>query len=243
MPRVLIPPDAVTGSTAAVTDPREVHHLLDVLRVKAGDRIECVDGAGCLYAGPILRCSRRGVVMEIRERFEDRAPSLRLALAQALIRPERFEWVIQKATELGVEAMTPLLTQRTVVRPAGPSLERRLARWQRIAREAAKQCGRATLPRIERPQGFREAVRSLDREAYVLMPTLSVPARSLKEELQGRACVNAAVVLIGPEGDFTPEEVALAQRHGARPVSLGRLTLRSETAAMATLAILQHVLS
>lgn len=243
MPRVLVPPSAIQRNTVTVTDPHELHHLLDVLRVRVGDRLECIDGAGRTYVGPILRCSRGRIVMEISERVEDRAASVTVTLAQALIRPERFEWVIQKATELGVEAISPLVTQRTLIRPPKGHLDHKLARWQRIIREAAKQCGRATLPTIEPPQEFRVVVDSLDPQAYILMPTLVTTARSLNEELKTRSGVRTSVVLIGPEGDFTPEEVALAQRHGARPVSLGGLTLRSETAAIATLAILRHVFS
>jgi len=243
MPRVIVPPDAILPDTVTIADPRELHHLLDVLRVKVGDRLECADGAGRAYAGAIRRCSRRGIVMKISERSDESTPALRLTLAQALIRPERFEWVIQKATELGVEAITPLMTRRTIVRLATGRLDHKLSRWQRIIREAAKQCGRATLPTIASPQELRAAVGSLDPQACVLMPTLATTAPSLNEELKARSGVKAVVVLIGPEGDFTPEEVALAQRHGARPVSLGGLTLRSETAAIATLAILQHTLS
>jgi 16S rRNA (uracil1498-N3)-methyltransferase len=161
-------------------------------------------------------------------------------LAQALIKPERFDWVVQKATELGVDRVTPLVTERTLVRPMRDSAQRKLTRWQRIAREAAMQCGRSSIPAIDVAQPFDQFAPSLARYSLVLMPTISVTARPLNAELEGLKEAAAAMTLIGPEGDFTLEEVALAQRYGARAVSLGRLTLRSETAAIATLAILQH---
>jgi len=242
MPRVLIPPGAVSGDAITVTDPRELHHLLDVLRVKVGDHLECFDGNGHAYAGPIVRCSRRGLVMEIDERLEEPRRPLSVTLAQALIKPERFEWVIQKATELGVDRLIPLVTERSVVRPATARVEQRLARWRRIAQEAAAQCGRSTLPRLDAPRSVEELLPSLPSGTRVLMPTLSAEAVPLKEALTAWDGVGSVVVLIGPEGDFTPHEVLLAQRAGVLLISLGRLTLRSETAAVAILAILQHSL-
>lgn len=118
----------------------------------------------------------------------------------------------------------------------------RMARWQRIAVEAAQQCGRATVPRIDDPVAFHEAMlQRTQNPGLVLLPTLAVPGRSLREVIGDRGSMTSSTVLIGPEGDFTQKEVAFAQRHGAVPVSLGRRTLRSETAAVAVLAILQHV--
>ena len=243
MPRIIVSPDAVLGDAVTGKDPDELHHLINVLRVKIGDRLECFDGSGHRYAGPIVQRARHALVMEIRERATEPPRALTVTLAQSLISPERFEWVIQKSTELGVDRILPLLTQRTTVRRLSrEQAERKLTRWRRIATEAATQCGRATLPTIGLPQPLRAAVGSLDAQAHVLMPTLVTAAPSLKEELKTRSGLKAAVVLIGPEGDFTPEEVALARQHGARPVCLGGLTLRSETAAIATLAILQHLL-
>jgi 16S rRNA (uracil1498-N3)-methyltransferase len=163
-------------------------------------------------------------------------------LAQALIKPERFEWVVQKATELGVDRVMPVVTARTVVRLGPDQAKHKVARWQRIAREAAKQCGRAKVLRIDTAQPFDQFAPALARYPGVLMPTLLVRAIPLKEGLESIKEMASVMALIGPEGDFTRDEVALAQRYGARPVSLGHLTLRSETAAIAMLAILQHTL-
>ncbi len=241
MPRVLISPDAIRGRSITIRDPQELHHLLDVVRVRVGDRLECFDGAGHGYAGPIVQRARRRLVVEIAERLEEPRRPLGITLAQALIRPERFAWVIQKATELGVDRISPLVTHRTVVRPAPDHADQKLVRWQRIASEAAKQCGRKTLPHLDVPQPFRHFLSTLQEGTRALMPTLSATGVPLKDELEHFDGVTSAVVLIGPEGDFTREEALLAQRAGVRLVSLGHLTLRSETAAITTLSILQHV--
>jgi 16S rRNA (uracil1498-N3)-methyltransferase len=242
MQRVVVPPGAVTRDVVTITDPDELHHLRGVLRVKVGDRLECFDGTGSAYAGRITRCTRRSLVVEIRERFREPVQPVNLTLAQALIKPERFEWVIQKATELGVDRLVPLITERSVVRVASARVEQRLARWRRIAQEAAAQCGRSTLPLLDAPRSVEELLPSLPSGARVLMPTLSAEAVPLKDTLTAWDGAGSVAVLIGPEGDFTPHEVLLAERAGARLVSLGRLTLRSETAAVATLSILQYVL-
>jgi 16S rRNA (uracil1498-N3)-methyltransferase len=240
MPRVLISPSAVQGDSITIADPRELHHLVDVLRVKAGDQLECFDGEGRTYVGPVRQASRTRLVVRIAQEREEPGGALALTLALSLIRPERFEWVVQKATELGVRRLVPLVTARTVIRLSADRVAGKLARWHRIAAEAATQCGQPSLPTIEPPQRFDRFLATLGRESRLLIPTLAVRCPSLATVLKAVRRPRAAVALIGPEGDFTADEVALAQRCGARPVSLGPLTLRSETAAIVMVAILQH---
>ena len=242
MPRILISPRAIRSGTVTVTDPGDLHHLLDVLRVQEGDRLECLDGEGHRYVGPIVQCSARAIVITIEEETILPATRVAVTLAPALLRPERFDWLIQKATELGVAAIAPVITQRTIVRPSLGSLDHKLTRWQRIVREAAAQCGRSALPRIERPRPFHEVVSLSGPRAPGLIPTLAITAHALKEEVATLTGITAIMVLIGPEGDFTADEIAEAQRHGARPISLGSYVLRSETAALAVLAVLQQSL-
>jgi len=240
MRRVVIPPAAVQRDRITIDDPGELHHLLHVLRVKVGDPLDCFDAHGHSYLGRVVRCTRTALVLAIQEERTEAPPSRRLTLVQALIRPERFAWVVQKATELGVERLVPLVTARTTVRPAPARAERQVERWQRVSREAATQCGRRTVPRIEPPQRFDRVMPVIAGEARVIMPTLAAPASPLREAAAGLRHGDSVAAVIGPEGDFTPEEAALAKRHGARLVSLGGLTLRSETAALVTLAILQY---
>lgn len=239
MHRVLIPPDAIHGSSILVTDPCELHHLRDVLRVTVGSVLECVDGQGRRYRGVISRMGRASLHVDIREAFEETAASAQVVLAHAVMKADRFEWMLQKATELGVARVIPLVTARTIVRPSADRTGARLLRWQRIVAEAAKQCGRSILPPIDAPQAFGSFAPGIARYPLALMPTLAVPGMPLREFGERIGQTASSMVLIGPEGDFTQEEVRLAQHHGAQPVSLGTLTLRSETAAVAVLAVVR----
>ena len=179
--------------------------------------------------------------MAVSRRTEAAPPTMHVTLALALIKPERFEWAVQKATELGADRIIPLAAARSVIRLTAERAQQKASRWQRIAREAVKQCGRSTIPAVEAPCRLEALAGRFSEWALVLMPTLAIAARPLAETLESVARTPSVLVLIGPEGDFTEEEARLAQQHGAIPVSLGRVTLRSETAALTTLAILQYV--
>ena len=233
------------GSVITIDHAATLHHIRDVLRLGIGARILCCDGTGAEYVGTIVaecRTRRRSthLTVTVEHRLTASSEGLSLWLAQGLFNASRFEWVVQKATELGVSRLSPLLTRHSVVRLGAEQEEGRAkqARWQRIAQEAARQCRRATVPVIDPPQPFEPFIRALARDLFILMPTLAVAAIPLSEVLNDARTAREAVVLIGPEGDFSREEVALAQHHGARPISLGALTLRTETAAIAMLAIL-----
>jgi len=237
----------VRGSTIVLDDPDELHHLRDVLRLRVGDGVVCCDGTGAEYVGTIAALSASRAQVRVERLIERPSPPVGLWLAQGLPKAERFEWVVQKATELGADRLSPLLTRHTIVRLTPEQARAKLVRWQRIAQEAAKQSQRATIPQLEPPQSLPVFLEHLARGTLVLMPTLvpasaSAPWPGLADALKTSAGVREVVILIGPEGDFSREEVALAQRHGARPVSLGPLTLRTDTAAIATLAIVSHLL-
>ncbi len=246
MHRFFVSPDRVTASTLTIDRPAEIHHVQDVLRLGLGDEVVCFDGQGSEYTGVILRVAADRIDVKILARRQESAGAVAVWLMVGIPKGARFEWLLQKATELGVSRVSPLLTERTVVRLDDERGRGKRERWQRIAQEAAKQCGRASLPQIDAPQPFDAVLPSIAASSLVLIPTLEVTAIPLHEllaqPLRGarEARPREVVVLIGPEGDFSRDEVALAQAHGARPVSLGPLTLRSETAAIAMVAILQH---
>ena len=242
MHRVFVPPEAVRGDRISVTTPDDLHHLVRVLRAKAGERIECMDGAGGRYEGVIARCSPRELLVDVQARRRDAPENAPLTLAVALVKAERFEWMLQKATELGVARFVPLVTSRTVARTGREGSARKQPRWQRIIQEAALQCGRAAAPVLEEPQRFSRFVSAWGDTPWVLMPTLVEPTVPLRQALEALPAAGAVVVLIGPEGDFTPEETQAARHAGARLVSLGRRTLRTETAAITVTAVIQQAL-
>ena len=242
MHRFFIPPECVQGSTATLDDPAQLHHLRQVLRLTVGNRIVCFDGQGRAYHGTIRRHTPTSCVIELGEPIVRAQTTVTLWLAPALLKAERFDWLVQKATELGVWRLSPLITRHTIVRLTPEQRRSKHSRWQRIAREAAKQSQRSTLPVVDEPQPFDAFVPSLAGAPLVMIPTLAVTAIPLREVLKTVTPNRQAAVLIGPEGDFTHAEVALAERYGARPVSLGPLTLRAETAALASLAMLQYAL-
>ena len=239
--RCFVPPHKIRRSTITIDDPQQVHHIRDVLRLGVGDQLTCFDGQGSEYLGTVIRISPRRLLIEVDRKVQQSQTSLSVWLATGLLKADRFEWVVQKATELGVARLSPLVTSHTVVRPH-PFREAKLLRWQRIAQEAAKQCGRSTIPSVDPPRTVQAFLPLVEGVSLILMPTLAVTTVPLSEVVKTSASAKEVVILIGPEGDFSREEVALAQRSGARPVSLGPLTLRSETAALATVAILQYAL-
>ena len=243
MKRFVVPPERLTEPAITIDQPEELHHLRDVLRLKPGDRVVCFDGRGRECDGIIQRQSASQVVIDIVGSIRERQAALDLWLAPAVLKAEHFDWLVQKATELGATRISPLLTQRTVVRLTEEQRRRKQERWLRIARESAKQCGRATIPAIDVPVAFETALNTLKDAPLLLIPTLAVTTIPLGEVLNRVASLQQVAALIGPEGDFSREEVALAERYGARPVSLGRLTLRAETAAVAVLAMLSYALS
>ena len=240
MHRVLISPRAIQGGRIRVHDPGQLHHLLHVLRVNTGDALECFDGEGRRYAGRVIKRSPQELIVQLGAASAEPFPAVQVTLAVSLIKFDRFEWMVQKATELGADRLIPLVTARTVIRPSSAQAAGRLQRWRRIIQEAGRQCDRQRLPEIELPQTVERVVAECGPEICLLVPTLAGQTVPLRDALAGLNTCRSAMVLIGPEGDFTPEEAQAAARHGARLVSLGAMTLRSETAALATLAVVRY---
>lgn len=236
MHRILIAPQILAGSTVTITDRWTVHHLRDVLRVRVGEPIACADGRGRVYIGRIAQRDAGVVTVAVERQQQDAASLLRITLAQAMIRPERFEWMLQKATELGVGRIIPMLCARSSVRQASPA---RAARWRRIVEAATAQCGRATAPTIERVTPFAAVLEAAQGTPSWLL-SVAADGRPVSEalgRLGGRATLT---ILIGPEGDFTAEEVQRALGTGVEPVHLAGGILRSETAALAALVLAQQ---
>jgi 16S rRNA (uracil1498-N3)-methyltransferase len=242
------PPDRFASDRLTVTlASDETRHLRDVLRLKRGDEVFVFDGEGREYACVIEQVGRDAATLKVSEEVAPARPesTLRLTLAVALLKGEKLDLVVQKATELGVWRIVPVLTKLADVRLRDEQdAMRRTARLSRIALEAAKQSGRARVPSIGAPATFQSLIEatSTDVEGWRLM-FAERDGRSLTETLKQPAERRRAVTaLVGSEGGWTDEEIAEARQSGWSIVTLGGRTLRAETAAIAVTALLQHLL-
>lgn len=249
--RFYAPPDAFAFDAGRVAlAPEEARHLRDVLRLKEGDEVFVFDGEGVEYACVVRELGsgkKLAAQLEVKARVEAASPEsrLQLTLALALLKGEKFETVIQKATELGVMRIVPVTTTRADVRARdGADAARRRTRWQRVALEAAKQSGRARVPQIEELVTFDELLKnssSSDKELRVMFAE-RMGGKLLDVVGEWRANeFESITALIGPEGGWTDEEIANASEAGWRVVTLGGRTLRAETAAIIVTGLLQHL--
>ncbi len=214
----------------------EAHHCRDVLRLRSGNEVEIFDGQGHAIRCHIAEMTKCEVRLSAVERRISVPPVCHITLAAAIIK-KNFELIVQKATELGVETIVPLVTERTVVN----FTERKAARWREIAMESCKQCGNNRLPDIPAPQTLKEFFAATSLFDLKLIASLQPDAAPLKELLAG-ANPQHVMLLVGPEGDFTPAEYDVARAAGCRPLTLGPLVLRAETAALYALSIVHHEL-
>lgn len=205
----------------------EYHHIVDVLRYKEGDEIILFDGKGNEYTGKIESIDRKKKQVKVSiEKSSKEEIARPLVLVQALIRSNNMDIIIQKATELGVTHIYPVITKNSIIKKG------RIDRWQKIVEEACKQCGRNWLPFIDKVWDLEEAVNSLDWVENKLVCTPDPRAKNLRDIAEN---AGPSGVMIGPEGDFTKEELVLVCSKGWMPIRLGRVLLRAETAAVSVL--------
>jgi 16S rRNA (uracil1498-N3)-methyltransferase len=228
----------------------EAHHARSVLRFGTGDRVVLFDGRGREATAEISSLEAGAVRLRILQ--EAVTPPLRahISLAQAIPKRKNMDLIVQKAVEIGAAEICPLLSARTVVQLDPESAAQKQAKWQTVALEAAKQCGQNWLPQVHEPSSPNEFFSAHPAASYDLrlIGSLQPGAQHLKKiladyaEAQGGARPARVLMLIGPEGDFTPAEIALARSHGCLPLTLGPIILRVETAAIYCLSILSYEL-
>lgn len=238
--RFYLPPEQWSADSPTL-GPEDSHHCADVLRLETGDRVTLFDGESSVAEAVLTEVHRKHCRVRIGEKTL--TPPLRasITLAQAVPKGKNMDLILQKAVELGASAIAPLLTRRTVVRLDREEAARKQERWQQIALEACKQCGRNQVPAVSQPLALEEFLRE-PRRGLLLLASLQPGAVTIKEALAKAADHHSVTVLVGPEGDFTPEESALAVQAGALPVTLGPMILRAETAALYCLSVLGHEL-
>ncbi len=246
MHRFYLPPERCAGNTLRL-DGSEAHHALHVLRVKPREPVVVLDGAGHEFSCVVENCSRDGLALRVMKEQLISPPPCQITLLQALPRGKIIEAIIQKSAELGAHRVVPLLAERVVTHLEAGSLEQKREKWQQVAIEAIKQCGAAWLPEIETPTTIEKYLARQETFDLALVGSLQPDRRHPRdifrelEKPDGRLLKSLAV-WIGPEGDFTREELEAIQAGGARPITLGNLTLRVETAASYCLSILNYEL-
>jgi 16S rRNA (uracil1498-N3)-methyltransferase len=218
----------------------EAKHCAQVMRHQAGDKIRVFDGAGGEATAEIVSISSKSVEYRVLERRDAPPPPVSISLIQAIPKGANMELIIEKAVELGVNAIHPVLTERTVVKLDAKDAVKKQEKWQRVALEACKQCGQNWLPEVHVPRLFLEVLNHLPNHEVKIIAAIQPDSRSLKAILSGGP--KSAALCIGPEGDFTAAEYAAAREHQFLPMTLGPLVLRVETAALYALSVLSHEL-
>ncbi|MHB1844942.1 MAG: 16S rRNA (uracil(1498)-N(3))-methyltransferase [Deltaproteobacteria bacterium] len=235
MIRLLV--SAGLGGERAPLDPAEAHYLAHVLRLRAGDAVEAFDGRGLRRRAVIVRLADSAGELELGERLAAVAPRrLSISLWQGLAKGEKLDWIVQKATELGVAEIVPFACARAVVRLSGERAEGRVARWRKVAEEAARQSGRAEAPEVSFPldvPALAEVARA-GTAVIALDPSGSLP---LGQAVARLSPMRRVAIAVGPEGGFEAGELEQLTLAGGTLATLGGLVLRTETASVVACAL------
>lgn len=237
MRRLFVPRPRLEGDRAAL-EASEVHYLRDVLRLAPGASVEVFDGEGGAREGRLAAGEDGGLLLELGPRRDAPAPAARVHLAFALARGDRPDLVVQKATEVGVARLLPFEAERSVVRLDRERGAERARRWQRIAAEAARQCGRADVPEVASPAPLAHVLAGAP-PGFRMLLLFEGGGEPLAQAVDRSA--DGHLILVGPEGGFAPREVEAALAAGARLTTLGPRILRFETAAIVAAALVQHL--
>jgi 16S rRNA (uracil1498-N3)-methyltransferase len=246
MHRFFLAPEHWNAGTLSLIG-NEAHHCRNVLRLERGDKVVVFDGRGRELTGEIA--STDSAEIQLRKLHEAQTPPLRcqVTLGQAIPKGKNMDLIVQKAVEIGAAEIAPIISDRTVVRLDDESAAGKQAKWQTVAVEAAKQCGQNWLPQVHAPQTIAQFFSERRRFDLQLIGSLQSDAVHLKKiladyEHEHGDRPRSVLMLVGPEGDFTPAELSLARSHGCRPITLGPIVLRVETASIYCLSILSYEL-
>jgi 16S rRNA (uracil1498-N3)-methyltransferase len=226
----------------------EAHHARDVLRMRVGERLVLFNGRGHEITAEIVHLEGDEIGLRKLHEAETSQLQCRIVLAQAIPKGKNMDLIVQKAVEIGAAEIVPIVSDRTIVQVDSDSAAQKQSKWQQIAVEAAKQCGQNWLPRVHAPKKLSEFFSAAeDSFDLQIIGSLQPDAQHLKQVLAGylsehKGPPRRVLMLVGPEGDFTPAELALARRHGCQPITLGPIILRVETAAIYCLSILSYEL-
>lgn len=242
---------ALAGHAELPLDERNTHYLFNVLRKRAGDRLVLFDGSGSDFDAEIVRCDRKSVSVKLHgERAIDNESRLHSTLALAISKGERMDYAVQKATELGVNCIVPILSERVDVKLSGERLQKKLAHWRQVSIAACEQCGRSRLVQISEAFALEQwlpecqaarSVQHVQNTGQCLRIVLDARGAGLQAFQAQHKSAGAVSLLVGPEGGFTDSELASATDAGFETLRLGPRVLRTETAPVAALAIIQGI--
>jgi 16S rRNA (uracil1498-N3)-methyltransferase len=226
----------------------EARHARNVLRMQAGEKLVLFNGKGRELTAEIASVTDCEIRLRKLHESETAPLRCRIVLGQAIPKGKNMDLIVQKAVEIGAAEIAPIISDRTVVQLDFESASQKQTKWQQIAIEAAKQCGQNWVPRVHSPKKLAEFFSALEQAFDLrLIGSLQPDARHLKQILEGYSSEHgdrprSILMLVGPEGDFTPAELALARRHGCAPITLGPIILRVETATIYCLSVLSYEL-
>lgn len=246
MHRFYLPPERCAGTTLRL-DGREAHHALNVLRLKHGELVAVLDGIGNEFMCTVKDVSRNAVTLSVSLKNFVPALPCSISLLVGIPKGKIIESIIQKSVELGARRIIPILSERVVTQLDDDDAENKRDKWQNVAIEAIKQCGAAWLPKVEAPMTIEQFLSRKERFDLSLVGSLQKERRHPREilrefETQHGRLPQSAGVWVGPEGDFTLDELKAIENSGAQPISLGNLVLRVETAVIYCLSVLNYEL-
>lgn len=243
MHRFYCPSENIKNDEIVISDSEEIHHLRDVLRLKVQDEIAVFDGKGNEYLGLIKEVAKNHVrIWQLSPTKKMQESKINITLACALPKKTKFDYIVEKATELGVDAIIPMITERTIVRLDAKRGETKINHWKKIALNASKQANRNIIPVVQPLVTFLELIKNTgDYDARLLfcLPEKRNKIKDVLEDfIKGRI-----LICIGPEGDFSEKEIELARQAKFKFATLGETVLKVDTAAISSIAIIQNILS
>ncbi len=242
MHRFMVAPEQIQDKRITLTG-EDHKHLSQVLRLGPGDIIGVFDGSGMEYEARLIKVDKAEALAEIlSSRLSDTEPRLRVTLLQGIPKGEKMDWIVQKAVELGVYQVIPVITQHTVVKLDQKERQKKAERWNRIAREAAKQCKRAFVPQVLTPVSLDEMLKLRDNYDAAVLLYENEQKKCLKELMICYTInkIGDIALFVGPEGGFSSLEVDKCFQNGFAVAGLGKRILRSETAAISGLSIIMY---
>ncbi|MBS3754980.1 MAG: 16S rRNA (uracil(1498)-N(3))-methyltransferase [Desulfobacterales bacterium] len=238
MRRFYIHPEQLDKAEPRITG-KDIRHIRDVLRLSPGDTIRLLDGSGRMFDARIAAFEENAVRVALLNRVEARNESaLELIVAQGFLKDRKMDDLVRQITELGATRWIPMITERTVARPDAKRMEKRIQRWQAIAVEAVKQCGRSMVPKIDSMTGFKNV---LGLAGTVDLPVFFWERATAPMDQPPEIRPASVLLVLGPEGGFTEAEAGQAKARGLRFATLGPRILRAETAALTTTALAQYL--